>query len=62
MGLPSCFKQRAKDRAPQLGAGDPLGIGERQSLSDKELKTVIDDPIEYGSAIVFKHNRRHPLV
>ena len=32
--------------SPQLGAGDPFGI--RQTLSDKELQSVVDDPVEYG--------------
>ena len=42
-----------------LGAGDPLGMREGHSLSDKELETMMDNPIEDGvrpgggSAILF---------
>ena len=68
MGLPSCAKQRAGDRAPQLGAGDPFGMREWQSLSDKELKAMVDDPVEDGlrpgggAAILLKDHWGHPLL
>ena len=48
MGLPSCSEQRARNGTPKLGASGPLGKGEGDSLSDKELKTVINDAVEYG--------------
>ena len=34
---PGPAKQRTRDRAPQLRAGDPFGVREGHSLSDKEL-------------------------
>ena len=46
--LPGCTYQGARDRAPQLGAGGPLGEGIGSTLSDKELKSVVDDSIEDG--------------
>ena len=50
------------------GAGDHFGVRERYALSDKDLLSVVDDPVEDGvrpwggSAILFKNNRCHPLV
>ena len=67
MGLPSCFKQRRGDRAPQLGVGDPFGKREWHSLSDKDLETVVDDPVENGlrpgggTLILLEDHRRHSL-
>ena len=70
MGPPNCSQQRAGDRAPQLGAGDAFGVRRGQSLklSDKELETVMDDPVEDGlrpwgnSATVFEDRRCQSLV
>ena len=68
MGLPSCSEQRAGDGAPQLGAGDPLGIGEWHALSGKELQSMVDDPVKGGlcpgdsSAKLFQDHRGHSLV
>ena len=67
MGLPGCSKQRAGDRAPQLGAGDPFGMREWHSLSDKDLE-VVDDPVENGlhpgggAAILLEDHECHPLL
>ena len=35
-----------KNWAPQLGAGNPFGMRTGHSLSDKELKAVVDDAIK----------------
>ena len=48
MGLPCSSKQGAGDRAPQLGAGEPFCMRKGHPLSDKKLKSVVDNPVEYG--------------
>ena len=68
MGLPGCSKQRAGDRAPQLGAGDPFGVRAWHSLSDKDLEVVADDPVENGlrsgggMAILLEDHGRRPFL
>ena len=41
MGLPCCSEQWGGNRAPQLGAGGPFGVGEWHTLSDKELQAMV---------------------
>ena len=64
--LPGCTHQGARDRAPQLGAGGPLSEGVGSALSDKELKSVVNDSVEDGlgpggrSAKLLQYHRCHP--
>ena len=66
--LPSCTHQGARYRAPQLGAGGPLGEGVGCALSDKELKSVVNNPVEDGlgsggrPAKLFQYHRCHPSI
>ena len=66
--LPCCTHQGAWYRAPQLGAGGPFGEGVGSALSDKELQSVVNDPIEDGlgrggrPAKLFQYHRCHPSV
>ena len=48
MCLPGCSEQRARNRAPQLGAGGPFREREGNALSDKDLEPVVDDSVENG--------------
>ena len=68
MRLPCCTHQGARDRTPQLGASGPFGEGVGSALSDKELKSVVDNPVEDGlgpggrPAKLFQYHRCHPSV
>ena len=68
-GLPRCSEQKAGKRCPHFSAG--LSFGMRvagNSLSDKELDPVVDEPLEngvcpWGSApVLFKHHWDHATI
>ena len=66
--LPCCTHQGVRYRAPQLGAGGPFSEGVGSALSDKELQSVVNDPVEDGlgpggrPAKLLQYHRCHPSV
>ena len=63
-GLPCCSEQEAGKRSPHLSAGLSLGMRKgSKPLSDKELGSVVDEPLEdgmcpWGSASILLKNHR----